>query len=134
MRKVTIILIIAALLLCTGGCAEIDWQKHTKAAFATLLEQVMKVAIDQYGDQKMSAVAWTIAYVEDIEWAQPVLKWVDYEELVEHSYDRIWRSWYRMLRAGGYDTDAMIARESQVFALMDVPCAGLHDELVAMME
>lgn len=134
MRKVTIILIIAALLLCTGGCADIDWKAHTKAAFATLLEQVMKVAIDQYGDQKMEAVAWTIKYVEGIGWAQPVLKWVDYEGLIEHAYNRIWRSWYRMLRVAEYDTDAYIARESKVFALMDVPCAGLQDELVAMME
>ena len=134
MRRITIILFIAALLLCTGGCADIDWKAHTKAAFATLLEQVKKVAIDQYGDQKMEAVAWTIAYVEGIGWAKPVLKWIDYEGLIEYAYDRIWAEWYDMLRTANYDTDAMIARESQIFALMDTPCPGLQDELVAMME
>ena len=134
MRRITIILIIAALLLCTGGCADIDWKAHTKAAFATLLEQVMKVAIDQYGDQKMTAVAWTIEYVEGIGWAEPVLKWIKYEELVEYAYDRLWTEWYDMLRTANYDVDAMIAQESQIFALTNVECPGLHDELVALME
>lgn len=136
MRRVPIILLIAAILLCSGGCADIDWKAHTKAAFAKLLEQVMSVAIDQYGDKKVDAVAWTINYVEGIGWARPVLKWVDYEGLIEHAYDRIWASWYRMLRAAEYDTDAFMARESKIFALMDkgIVCPNLQDELVEMME
>ncbi len=136
MRKVTIILFIAALLLCTGGCADIDWKAKTKAAFAALLELTMKVVVDQFGDDKLGAVTAVVRWVEgpNCAWAWPVIKWIDYEGLVEHTYDRVHRSWYRMLRAAHYDTDAYIARESKVFALMDIPCPGLQDELVAMME
>lgn len=138
MRRITIILIIATLLLCTGGCADIDWKAHAKRFFADLLETTMSMAIEEYGGSRMEAVAWTIKYVEQpkYDWARPVMKWIDYEELIEHAYDRLWAEWYGLLREAKYDTDAFMARESKVFALMNegVVCEGLQDELFDMME
>lgn len=133
MRRLPIILLICALLL-SGGCVEIDYQKLLKQSFATLVEQGMKVAIDQYGDQKTAATAWTIKYVEGFEWAEPVLKWIDYETLIEHAYDKLWANWYGMLRRAEYDTDAFVAHENKLWYIMDVDCPGLHEELVNMME
>lgn len=138
MRRITIILFIAALLMCTGGCADIDWKGQAKRFFADLLETAMINAIAEYGGSKMECVAWTIKYVEQekYDWARPVMKWIKYEELIEHAYDRLWAEWYGLLREAEYDTDAMIARKPKVFALMSkgVVCEGLQDELVAMME
>jgi hypothetical protein len=132
MRRLPIILLICALLL-TGGCVEIDWQKTAKQAFAVLVEQGMKVAIDQYGDQKMSAVAWTINYVEKFDWAQPILKWINYEALIEHAYDKVWAQWYGSLREAGYKADDFTARRPKLWYIMDRETPGLNDELVGMM-
>jgi hypothetical protein len=133
MRRLPIILLIVAILF-SGGCVDIDYQKMLKQSFAALVEQGMKVAIDQYGGEQMAAVAWTIKYVEGYEWAQPVLKWIDYKALIEHAYDRLWANWYGMLRDSGYDTDAFIAKENKLWYIIDIDCEGLNDELVAMME
>ena len=133
MRRIPIILLICALLF-SGGCVDIDYQKLLKQSFAALIEQGMKVAIDQYGSEKMAATAWTAKYVERYDWAQPVLKWIDYEALIEHAYDKLWANWYRMLRDSGYDTDAFIAHENKLWYIIDVDCEGLNDELVDMME
>ena len=134
MRRFTITILIIVALLLSGGCAEIDYQKMLKQSFAVLVEQGMKVAVDKYGGEQMAAVAWTIKYVEGFDWAKPVLKWVKYEEMIEHAYDRLWANWYGMLRDSGYDTDAFIAKENKLWYIMDIDCPGLQGELVDMME
>jgi len=142
MRRITIIVIIAALLLCTGGCADIDWKAQSKRFFADLIETTMTVAIAEYGGSKMECIDWVIEYVEQdkYDWARPVMKWIDYEGLIEHAFDRLWGvagdGWYTRLREAEYDTDAFIAGDNKVFALMDkgVTCPGLQDELFDMME
>lgn len=136
MRRITVIVIIAALLLCSGGCADIDWKAKAKEAFATLIEHAMIIAIAEYGDSKMEAVQWTINYVESIEWTQDVLKWVPYKGLIEFAYDELWRVWYSSLRDAGYDTDGFIKGDSQIFVLMDTSTTvpDLHDALIALME
>jgi len=64
------------------------------------------------------------------------MRWVDYEGLIEHAFDRLWKEWYGLLREADYDTDAFIDGDSKVFAMMNkgVVCEGLQDELFAMME
>jgi len=137
MKRITIVVLFVAVLL-SGGCVDIDWKDQAERFFANLIETTMTVAISEYGDAKMAAVAWTIKYLEQpkFDWAKPVLKWVDYEELIEHAYDRLWKEWFGMLRKADYNTDAFIRHESKVFAIMDegVVCEGLQDELLDMME
>jgi len=137
MKRITIVVLFVAVLL-SGGCVDIDWKDQAERFFANLIETTMTVAISEYGDAKMAAVAWTIKYLEQpkFDWARPVLKWVDYEELIEHAYDRLWKEWFGMLRKADYNTDAFIRHESKVFAIMDegVVCEGLQDELLDMME
>ena len=138
MRRITIIVIIAALLLGLGGCADIDWKAQSKKFFADLIETSMTIAIAEYGGSKMECIDWVIEYIEQdkYDWARPVMKWIDYEGLVEYAFDRLWKEWYGLLREAEYDTDAFIDGESKVFALMSggVVCPGLQDELFDMME
>lgn len=135
MKRILVIPIVLFLLL-SGGCGDIDWKAEAKKAFAALIEATMTVAVAEFGDQKMEAVAWTIEYVEDIAWAQSVLKWVPYAAMIEYAYDEIWKAWHGMLRDAEYDTDAFESGDAKVFALMNHGdgCAGLQDALVAMME
>ena len=136
--KVATLVMILFLLTSTGGCVDIDWQLKAKQAFAVLVESTMNMAVAEYGDQKMSATAWTIKYLDQpkFDWAKPVLKWIDYEGLIEYAYDRVWANWYTGLRKAGFDTDAFTNNDSKLFALMDegIDCPGLQDELVIMMK
>ena len=138
MRRITIIVIIAALLLGLGGCGDIDWKAQSKKFFADLIETSMTIAIAEYGGSKMECIDWVIEYIEQdkYDWARPVMKWIDYEGLVEYAFDRLWEEWYGLLREAEYDTDAFIAGDNKVFALMSggVVCPGLQDELFDMME
>ena len=138
MKRIPIIFLIIATLMLSGGCADIDWKLTSKQFFANLLETTMQIAITEYGGQKMEAIQWTINYVEQdkFDWARPVMKWIDYQGLIEHAYDRLWANWYGLLREAKYDTDAFMNHDSKIFALMDkgVTWDGLQDELIDMME
>ena len=94
-------------LLGCGGCSEdFDWKDAAKKIVVEWVKDKVIVALDQFGDQKDSAVGWCAEQINKSDKLAPYLKWIDIESVVGVAWDYVTENVYTVARNAGMDVDA----------------------------